>query len=121
LNSFFFLKISPGGDRTIDVRLRTFDNILQLLNIATQLGIGPKLNDLVAKNETEPLSINVEENILPSPIQPLGALKKLKTKSVAVQTSISNRVKIQFYSFKCIILFSSRIQLHIVYKGLHQH
>jgi len=88
----FFSKSPSSTDRIIDVRLRAFDNILQLLNISTQLGIGPKLNDLAAKNETETLSINIEDNILPSPPQALGALKKLKTKSVAVQTSISNRV-----------------------------
>lgn len=87
-----FLKGSARTDRTIDVRLRAFDNILQLLNIATQLGVGPKLNELAAKNEIEPISINIDENNFPSPMQPLGALKKVKTKSVAVQTSISNRV-----------------------------
>ncbi len=93
MKSFFLLlQISPGADRTIDVRLRAFDNILQLLNISTQLGIGPKLNDLVANNENEFTTTNVEENLLPSPTQPLGALKKIKTKSVAVQTNVSNRV-----------------------------
>ncbi len=112
---FFSLQSSPGADRTIDVRLRAFDNILQLLNISTQLGIGPNLNDLAAKTENEPLSIIVEDNSLPSPTQPLGALKKLKTKSVGVQTSISNRVGIQFNSFKYILSFSfSRIQFHII-------
>ena len=89
---------SPGAGRTIDVRLRAFDNILQLLNTATQLGIGPKLNDLVAKNENELLPANVEVNILPSPMQPLGALKRIKMKSVAVQTSVSNRVSTSFLS-----------------------
>jgi len=101
----FSSQSSPGTDRIIDVRLRAFDNILQLLNIATQLGIGPKLNDLAGKTENEPLSIIVEENSLPSPTQPLGALKKLKTKSVGVQTSISNRVGIQFYPYKYLLLF----------------
>ncbi|CAF3136944.1 unnamed protein product [Rotaria socialis] len=77
--------------RKIDIRLRGFENILKLLNVATQLGIGPKLNDLAAKNESDPLSTTIEVDELPSPRQPLGALKKLKTKSVAVQTSVSNR------------------------------
>ncbi|CAF2927114.1 unnamed protein product [Rotaria sp. Silwood2] len=78
--------------RKIDIRLRAFQNILQLLNIATQLGIGPELNDLAAKNENDPLLTTIEVDTLPSPTQPLGALKKLKTKSVGVQTSVSNRV-----------------------------
>ncbi|CAF2546532.1 unnamed protein product [Rotaria sp. Silwood2] len=77
--------------RKIDIRLRAFQNILQLLNIATQLGIGPELNDLAAKNENDPLLTTIEVDTLPSPTQPLGALKKLKTKSVGVQTSVSNR------------------------------
>ncbi len=83
------------------------------MNISTQLGIGPKLNDLVAKDDNELLTISIEEDNLPSPTQPLGALKKLKTKSVAVQTSVSNRVEIHFISFKIpffrIILESSSI------------
>jgi hypothetical protein len=78
--------------RAIDIRLRAFENILQLLNIATQLGIGPKLNELAAKNESDPVTTTIEYDTLPSPTQPLGALKKVKTKSVGVQTSISNRV-----------------------------
>lgn len=86
------MKVSPGADRTIDIRLRAFDNILQLLNISTQLGIGPKLNELVAKNDNDLSTINMEETVLPAPSQPLGALRKVKTKSVAVQTSVSNRV-----------------------------
>ncbi|CAF3377362.1 unnamed protein product [Rotaria sp. Silwood1] len=79
------------ASRKIDIRLNAFQNILQLLNVATQLGIGPKLNDLAAKNESDPLLTTIEVDTLPSPIQPLGALKKVKTKSVGVQTSISNR------------------------------
>ena len=83
---------TSSTSRPIDARLRAFDNILQLLNTAAQLGVGPKLNDLAAKNETDLLPTNLEDESLLSPIQPLGALRKLKTKSVAVQTSISNRV-----------------------------
>jgi hypothetical protein len=60
--------------------------------LATQLGIGPKLNDLTARNENDLLLTTVEDTPLRSPTQPLGALRKIKTKSVAVQTSVSNRV-----------------------------
>ncbi|CAF1028263.1 unnamed protein product [Rotaria sordida] len=81
----------------IDIRLRAFQNILQLLNTATQLGIGPKLNDLAAKNESEPLLTTNDVDILPSPIQPLGALRKIKTRSIGVQTSISNRNPIPYH------------------------
>ena len=108
------MKISPGASRTIDVRLRAFDNILQLLNIATQLGIGPRLNDLVAKNDEDFPTITVDETFLPSASQPLGALKKVKTKSVAIQTSVSNRVGVLSFLFPLnffrFLLESSSVQ-----------
>jgi hypothetical protein len=119
-----FSKGSSGtsaAGRAIDIRLRAFENILQLLNIATQLGIGPKLNDLAAKNENDPLTTTIEDDTLHSPTQPLGALRKVKTKSVAVQTSISNRVRIDFHSFEFIHVFSiTRIPFHIIYKLNHR-
>jgi hypothetical protein len=52
------------------------------------------LNELIAKDENDLTATSIVYDNLPSPIQPLGALKKVKTKSVAVQTSISNRVRI---------------------------
>jgi len=97
---YLFLKSSSNTNRTIDVRLRAFDNILQLLNVATQLGIGPKLNELAAKQSDDLLLKPTDEQILSSPIQPLGALRKVKSKSVAVQTSISNRVRL---NSRCLI------------------
>lgn len=56
------------------------------------------MNDLVNKNDDDMLTVIVEEAALPSPSQPLGALKRVKTRSIAVQTSVSNRVRI--FSFK---------------------
>lgn len=85
---------SSPASRTIDVRVRAFDSILQLLNLATQVGVGPNLNDLAARKPQTTIlhNDNEEERPLSSPVQPLGALKKLRTRSVAVQTNISNRV-----------------------------
>lgn len=91
--------------RTIDIRLRAFNSILKLLNVATQLGVGPKLNDLAAKNDNDPLTTTIENDNLPSPILPLGALKKVKSKSVGVQTSISNRVTIPFNFFNIYLIY----------------
>lgn len=94
--------------QTIDIRLRAFQNIIELLNVATQLGVGPKLNDFAAKHENNLLATAIEPDALPSPTQPLGALRKLKTKSVAVQTSISNRVnRIKLIHIRTYYLFSS--------------
>ncbi|CAF1108472.1 unnamed protein product [Adineta steineri] len=83
--------------RTIDTRLGAFENIFRLLNVATQLGIGPNLKELAVKNEDDLLATTIDYDNLPSPAQPLGSLKKLKTKSVAIQTNISNRNPVPYH------------------------
>ncbi|CAF3734308.1 unnamed protein product [Adineta steineri] len=83
--------------RTIDTRLGAFENIFRLLNVATQLGIGPNLKELAVKNEDDLLATTIDYDSLPSAAQPLGSLKKLKTKSVAIQTNISNRNPVPYH------------------------
>ncbi|CAF0979733.1 unnamed protein product, partial [Didymodactylos carnosus] len=75
------------------------DNVVEALEQAIELGVGPKLNDL-AKETSSPIgffSNNLfepqhDERSLSPPVR-LGALKKVTSKSVGVQTSVSNRVK----------------------------
>ncbi|UJR10739.1 hypothetical protein I4U23_014927 [Adineta vaga] len=91
------LQDTSESGRTIDVRLGAFENIFQLIDTATQLGIGPKLNDLAINNDADLLATTIDGSRLPSASQPLGSLKKVKTKSIAIQTNISNRNPVPYH------------------------
>ena len=116
---FFFLsKDTTDSRRTIDTRLCAFENIFRLLDTATQLGIGPKLNELAVNGEADPVATSIDGSRLPSASQQLGSLKKVKTKSVAIQTNISNRVRsiVLIVNNHEVHICLSRILFHITFK-----
>ncbi|CAF0999690.1 unnamed protein product [Adineta ricciae] len=91
------LQDTTDSRRTIDTRLCAFENIFRLLDTATQLGIGPRLNELAVNGEADPVATSIDGSRLPSASQQLGSLKKVKTKSVAIQTNISNRNPVPYH------------------------